>query len=90
MVEYTYYTWGKLLTTNSSMDGHIVEYNPLRYRGYVYDTETGFYYLQSRYYDPQLGRFRPADSAKILNAPMNIPAPSYGVSGYLCSCMQYL
>ena len=33
------------------------QYNPLRYRGYVYDTETGFYYLQSRYYDPELSRF---------------------------------
>jgi RHS repeat-associated protein len=36
--------------------------NPLRYRGYVYDTETGFYYLQSRYYDPQIGRFLNADA----------------------------
>lgn len=34
---------------------------PLRYRGYVYDTETGFYYLQSRYYDPSIGRFLNAD-----------------------------
>ena len=38
------------------------KYNPLRYRGYVYDTETGFYYLQSRYYDPELGRFLNADA----------------------------
>ena len=36
--------------------------NPLRYRSYVYDTETGFYYLQSRYYDPQIGRFINADA----------------------------
>ena len=36
--------------------------NPLRYRGYVYDTETGFYYLHSRYYDPTTGRFINADS----------------------------
>ena len=35
--------------------------NPLRYRGYYYDSETGFYYLQSRYYDPELGRFINAD-----------------------------
>ncbi|MEE0006397.1 MAG: RHS repeat-associated core domain-containing protein [Ruminococcus sp.] len=33
----------------------------LRYRGYVYDTDTGLYYLQSRYYDPQTGRFINAD-----------------------------
>ena len=35
--------------------------NPLRYRGYIYDTETGFYYLQSRYYDPANHRFINAD-----------------------------
>lgn len=32
-------------------------YNPLRYRGYVYDRESGLYYLQSRYYNPEWGRF---------------------------------
>ena len=35
--------------------------NPLRYRGYVFDDETGLYYLQSRYYDPVTGRFISAD-----------------------------
>ncbi len=35
--------------------------NPIRYRGYYYDTETGFYYLQSRYYDPVVGRFLNVD-----------------------------
>ena len=35
--------------------------NPFRYRGYYYDTETGLYYLQSRYYDPEIGRFINAD-----------------------------
>ncbi|MBQ8183746.1 MAG: RHS repeat-associated core domain-containing protein, partial [Clostridia bacterium] len=35
--------------------------NPIRYRGYYYDTETGFYYLQSRYYCPKIGRFLNAD-----------------------------
>ena len=35
--------------------------NPFRYRGYYYDTETGFYYLNSRYYDPEVGRFINAD-----------------------------
>ena len=36
-------------------------HNPLRYRGYVYDAETGLYYLQSRYYNPYIGRFINAD-----------------------------
>ncbi len=40
----------------------IAELNPLRYRGYYYDAETGFYYLQSRYYDSKIGRFINADS----------------------------
>ena len=40
----------------------VAKMNPLRYRGYYYDTETGFYYLQSRYYDPNIGRFINADS----------------------------
>jgi len=37
-------------------------HNPLRYRGYVYDTETGLYYLQSRYYNPAMGRFINGDA----------------------------
>ena len=50
---YTYDAWGKLLTSS----GDMADVNPLRYRGYFYDTETGLYYLQSRYYDPEVGRF---------------------------------
>ena len=56
--EYQYNAWGKILGTT----GELAEVNPLRYRGYYYDTETGFYYLQSRYYDPAIGRFINADS----------------------------
>ena len=44
------------------MDGAIVEINPLRYRGYYYDADTQFYYLQSRYYDAITCRFANADS----------------------------
>ena len=55
---YVYDAWGNIL----SMSGDLAELNPLRYRGYVYDQETGFYYLQSRYYDPAVGRFLNADS----------------------------
>ena len=42
--------------------------NPLRYRGYYYDNETGYYYLQSRYYDPGLGRFISADDFSYIDA----------------------
>ena len=50
---YTYDAWGKLLTST----GDLAEVNPLRYRGYFYDTETSLYYLKSRYYDPEVSRF---------------------------------
>ena len=55
--EYTYDAWGKVL----SETGTLAAVNPLRYRGYYYDTETGLYYLQSRYYDPVVKRFINAD-----------------------------
>ena len=61
VTEYTYDAWGLLLTTSGSMASTVGKYNPFRYRSYYYDTETGFYYLQSRYYDPTVGRFLNAD-----------------------------
>ena len=61
VTEYTYDVWGKVLTTTGSMASTVGKYNPFRYRSYYYDTETGFYYLQSRYYDPTVGRFLNAD-----------------------------
>ena len=59
---YTYDAWGNPLTTTGSLAATLGAQNPLRYRGYVYDTETGLYYLQSRYYNPGWGRFIGADS----------------------------
>ena len=61
VVSYEYSAWGELLSTSGSMASNIGAANPLRYRGYYYDTETGFYYLQSRYYDPVTCRFINAD-----------------------------
>ena len=55
--EYVYSPWGEVI----SAEGDLAEVNPLRYRGYYYDSETGFYYLQSRYYDPANRRFISAD-----------------------------
>ena len=57
--EYVYSPWGEII----SAEGDLAEINPLRYRGYYYDSETGFYYLQSRYYDPENHRFINADTA---------------------------
>ena len=55
--EYVYSPWDEVI----SAEGDLAEVNPLRYRGYYYDSETGFYYLQSRYYDPENHRFINAD-----------------------------
>ena len=62
VVTYTYDAWGNPLATTGSLATTLGEQNPLRYRGYVYDTETGLYYLQSRYYNPGWGRFINADN----------------------------
>ena len=59
---YTYDAWGKCYVTYQNGGASTAaRYNPFRYRGYYYDTETGFYYLNSRYYDPSVGRFLNAD-----------------------------
>ena len=57
VVQYAYDSWGKVLSTTGSMADTVGTLNPIRYRGYYYDVETGLYYLQSRYYDPETGRF---------------------------------
>jgi len=61
VVEYTYGAWGDILSVTGSMADTIGQKNPLRYRGYYYDAEIGFYYVSSRYYDPEIGRFVNAD-----------------------------
>ena len=60
VAEYAYDAWGNMLTENNGTLT-VGKLNPFRYRGYVYDEETGLYYLQSRYYDPFTGRFLNAD-----------------------------
>lgn len=62
LADYTHDARGNILTTTGSSANTLGKYNPLRYRGYVYDTEIGYYYLQSRYYDPEVGRFINGDS----------------------------
>ncbi len=63
---YTYDPWGKV-TVKTAAGGtpstnSLINRNPIRYRGYAYDNETGFYYLQSCYYDPANHRFINADA----------------------------
>ena len=72
VVKYTYDAWGnhKVLNpdgTENTSAVFIGNINPIRYRSYYYDTETGLYYLQTRYYDPQVGRFINIDDISYLD-----------------------
>lgn len=71
---YDYDEWGNCTVNVLAEDGnshavdspdHIAQVNPFRYRGYFYDAETGLYYLNSRYYDPDTGRFVNADDESL-------------------------
>ena len=68
VARYTYDSWGNPVSITdgngnnvASDSSHIANINPFRYRGYYFDTETGLYYLISRYYDANVGRFINAD-----------------------------
>ena len=77
--KYTYDAWGnhKVLVKendkyidisgNIAYNTNIGNINPIRYRGYYYDVESSLYYLNTRYYDPQIGRFINADEITILD-----------------------
>ena len=71
---YTYDAWGNVISvkdsggTSITSATHIANLNPIRYRGYYYDTETKLYYLQTRYYNPEWGRFLNADSLFVAGA----------------------
>ena len=56
VARYSYDAWGKCTVTLDTSGINISNRNPYRYRGYYYDSEIGMYYLQSRYYDPDVGR----------------------------------
>ena len=98
VAQYVYDPWGKLVNIldangepNSGIS--IANINPIRYRGYYFDMETGFYYVSSRYYDPEIGRFINADDIDYLGADgsplsynlfaycMNNPVNRFDVNG---------
>ena len=64
IAQYEYDEWGNTLSVT---DNDVAKANPLRYRGYYYDNETGYYYLQSRYYDASICRFINADDINFLD-----------------------
>ena len=67
VAKYEYDVWGNVLTVSNASNqeitdpNHIANLNPFRYRSYYYDSESGLYYLMSRYYDPVTHRFVNAD-----------------------------
>ena len=100
LAKYTYDVWGKILSITdgngndvSANKDHIANINPIRYRGYYYDSEMGVYYVSSRYYDPEIGRFINADDIDYLGADgsplsynlfaycMNNPVNRFDVNG---------
>ncbi len=96
MTSYTYDSWGKIVSIKDANGNeitdpnHIGKINPYRYRSYRYDEETGLYYLNSRYYNPEWGRFLNADEflmeneniignnlyAYCINNPINLSDPN--------------
>ena len=87
VAEYSYNAWGKVLSATGTM----AAINPIRYRGYYFDSDSGLYYLKSRYYDPNLQRFInsdtiPSTGQKFIGANMfayclNNPVGLYDVDG---------
>ena len=66
VVYYKYNSWGKAVNISGTMAATVGQKNPFRYRGYYFDAESGMYYLQSRYYDPEIRRFISADDVGIV------------------------
>ena len=94
VVSYTYDAWGAPLSVTGTAADTIGQINPFRYRSYYYDNETGLYYLNSRYYDPETYRFLNADGyvqtgQGMLDKNMfvyclNNPVRFYDLSGNYC------
>lgn len=82
VVTYTYDSWGVLIGVGGPMAGTVGVKNPFRYRGYYYDTETGMYYLQSRYYNPEIARFISEDDPSYCVGEVG---PAANLYAYCCN-----
>ena len=71
VVEYAYDAWGNCSTTSATTNYVLASANPIRYRGYYFDQETGWYFLNARYYSPDWRRFISPDDSSYLN-PQNV------------------
>ena len=76
LASYAYDAWGNILTA----EGSLAAANPIRYRGYYFDAETGLYYLQSRYYDPTVGRFINADAQVVAESSVGCNSFTYSLN----------
>ena len=73
LIAYTYDAWGNASITYSNGGASTTAtYNPFRYRGYYFDSESGFYYLNRRYYDPAIGRFITADKLATVKSAFSV------------------
>ena len=99
VVEYAYDAWGNVISITGTLASTIGQSNPYRYRGYWYDTETGLYYLQSRYYDPVTKRFINTDTCistgqGIASTCMyayceNNPTNHHDANGHMMMCLDF-
>ena len=80
VVKYKYDAWGKCEIDASTTNITLANLNPFRYRGYYFDTETNLYFLQTRYYDPEVGRFINNEKGNIVavTAPDHASLPIIG------------
>ena len=76
--------WGKVLFTTGTLVSSLGALNPFRYRGYLYDVETGFYYLRSRYYNPNWNRFANADVCMVRAKPNGQNLYCYSYNSPIC------
>lgn len=82
VAEYSYDAWGVPTVKSGSSNSGIANVNPFRYRSYYYDVEIGLYYLQSRFYDANVGRFISSDEASIFNDTSNTTSISINKFSY--------
>ncbi len=80
VARYSYDAWGVCTIVSDTTTVGIATVNPFRYRGYYYDAETGLYYVSSRYYDSEIGRFLNSDDPMFLGVTGNIA--SYNLFAY--------
>lgn len=77
LVTYTYDAFGNATVKVHPINDKNAQLNPFRYRGYYWDSEFNLYYVQSRYYDPEIGRFISPDSIEYIT-----PSEIFGLNLY--------